>query len=318
MPSAARRALVIANPAARRALPPGALDAAAVPLRARGWDVAIEVATSREDTRRRAGQAARDGVTALLSCGGDGSLAAVVRGALDAGAAVPPAVGVVPAGTANVWAGETGVPRDPERALALVEVGVRRRVDVGWARIGEGERVPFLLVCGAGLDAAVVRAVESRPAWKQRAGRLAFAAPAIAALASWPAVEARITLDGEGVTTPRLLLALASNAPRYGGVAMLAAGAALDDGLLDVALFEGDARLRTRLALVAQALRGRLDGRQVRGVTHRRATHVTIAPARPLPVEVDGDMLGMCSADAPLHVEVAPGALTVIAGRAAS
>ncbi|MGE3855317.1 MAG: diacylglycerol kinase family protein [Dehalococcoidia bacterium] len=310
-----RRAVVIANPAARRALSPGALESAAAAVRARGWDVTIEAPDGRADAIARAEAHARSGVDALLACGGDGSLGVVVRGVTAAGADTPTAVGVIPAGTANVWAAETGVPRETERALALIEDGVRRRVDLGWARIGAGERVPFLLVCGAGLDAAVVRAVEARPAWKRRAGRLAFALPALTALTAWPATEALVTIDGEELRPEHLLLALAGNAHRYGGVAALSARSALDDGLLDVALFEGAPGLRARLALVAQALRGRLDERTARGVTHRRAARVTIAPARPMPVEVDGDYLGECSATAPLELEVAPGAITVIAGR---
>jgi diacylglycerol kinase (ATP) len=310
-----RRAVVIANPAARRALPPAALNAASTAMRAHGWDVVIETPASREATIASATAHARDGVDAILACGGDGSLATVVHGVIAAGEAARTAVGVIPAGTANVWAAEIGVPGDTARALALIEHGVRRRVDLGWARIGRAERVPFLLVCGAGLDAAIVRAVEARPAWKQRVGRLAFGLPSLTALAAWPAVEARIAIDGDEVHAPRLLLALAANARRYGGLAALSAGSMLNDGMLDVTLFEDPGGVRSRLALAVQALRGRLDERAVHGVTHRRAARVTITPARPLPVEVDGDSLGECGPDAPLHIEVAPGALLAICGR---
>lgn len=306
---------MIANPVARRALPPATLEAAAAAMRARGWDVVIEAPASREATIASATAHARDGVETILACGGDGSLATVVHGVIAAGEGTRTAVGVIPAGTANVWAAETGVPRDTERALALIEHGTRRRVDLGWARIGQGERVPFLLVCGAGLDAAVVCAVERRPAWKRRMGRLAFGLPALTALAAWPAVDARITIDGDERHAPHLLLALAANARRYGGLAALSAGSSLDDGLLDVTLFEDGRSVRSRLALAAQALRGRLDERAVGGVTHRRAARITITPARPLPVEVDGDSLGECGPDAPLHIEVAPRALLAICGR---
>ena len=309
---------MIANPAARGALAPHALEAAAEAMRARGWHVAIEVATSALDARERAERHARAGVDALVACGGDGTLLAVVNGIRTAddatGEPSRTAVGIIPAGTANVWAAEAGLPRDPIRALALLEDGERRRIDLGSARIGEGARVRFLLVCGVGLDAAVVEAVEARPAWKRRLGRFAFGAPALAALAGWPSIDTRITIDGDEVHAPRLLLALAANSSRYGGVASLTHSSDLDDGLLEVTIFEGDRSPSSRLALALQALRGHLDERVVRGVTHRRASTLTITPTRPLPVEVDGDgdAIGRCGPDAPLHIDVEPRAVTMI------
>ena len=309
-----RTAVIIANPAARRALPPHALEAAANAMRARGWRVVIDAATSAADARRHAEQHARDGVEAVVACGGDGTLLTVVNGVRAAGDDVQTAVGVIPAGTANVWAAEAGIPRDPTRALALIEDGERRCIDIGVARIGDGERVRFLLVCGAGLDAAVVEAVEARPVWKRRLGRAAFAPPALAALAAWPAIDTRLVLDGEEVHAPHLLLTLAANGRRYGGVATLAQHGELDDGLLEVTTFEGARSLPSRVALALHALRGRLDEREVRGVTHRQARSITITPSRPLPVEVDGDSIGRCGPDAPLHLEVEHRALTMIFG----
>ena len=315
MSSPPRTAVVIANPAARRALPPHVLETAAEAMRPRGWDIRVEVATTRQEAGERAARHAREGVDALLACGGDGSLTALITGVRGAGTGSLPALGIVPAGTANVWAAAAGVPRDPTRALALLEDGDRRPVDLGFARIGAEEAVPFLLVCGAGLDATVVAAVEARPAWKRRVGRLAYGPPALAALATWPPIDTRIDLDGVEVHAPRLLLALAANAPRYGGVAALTARNAVDDGLLEITLFEGGRSLAARAALVLQMLRGGLDDRPVRGVTQRQARRVTLTPTRPLPVEADGDVIGVCGPDAPLQIEVAPRAVTMIVGR---
>ena len=309
-----RTAIVIANPGARRAIAPHVLDAAAEAIRARGWDVRVEVATDRLDARVRAERHTRAGVGVLLACGGDGSLLPLLNGVRDAGDEVATAVGLIPAGTANVWAAEAGIPRDPADAFALLESGERRRIDLGVARIGEGAAVRFLLVCGAGLDAAVVEAVERRPHWKRRLGRLAFGPSALAALVGWPPIEARVAVDGVEVRTPQLLLALAANTSRYGGVATLALRSQLDDGLLEVTTFEGDRSLSARLALVLDAVRGRLDERVVRGVSHRQASRVTITPSRALPVELDGESFGRCGPDAPLHIDVEQRAVTMIMG----
>lgn len=322
----ARTAVVLVNPTARRAIAPSALAAAAAALQPRGWRVSIEEPASAADARARAERHARAGVDALIACGGDGVLHAVVNGVRDAagapdtgstGDAGRTEVGVIPTGTANVWAAEAGVPRDPVRALALLHDGERRRVDIGVVRIGNGDRVRFLLVCGAGLDAAAVEAVEQRPHWKGRLGHVAYGLLGLTMLAAWPPIDTRITIDGDEARHPRLFFALAANTRRYGGVVALAHRSALDDGLLEVTTFEGDRALPARLALAAQALRGGLDTRTVRGVTHRQASTVTITPARPLPVEVDGESIGRCGPDAPLQIEVEHRALTMIVGAGA-
>ena len=282
-----RTAVVIANPHARRAIELDMLDDAANAMRARGWCVDIEVAHNGSDARARAERHARAGIGALLACGGDGTLRSLLDGVRAAGDDTPTAIGQVPAGTANVWAAEARIPHDPARALALLEHGDRRRIDLGVARIGEGDAVRFLLVCGIGMDAAVVEAVERHPRWKRRLGRAAFGLPALAALVRWPAADARVECDGVEEHASQLLLALTSNTGRYGGVAALTQHTAFDDGLLEVTTFEGTS-LASRGALVLQALRSHLDERAVHGVSHRQAARVTITPSCTLPVEVDG------------------------------
>ncbi len=309
-----RRAVLITNPAARRALTQRALRDAVASLHALDWQITIEEARSAGDTTARATHHTLNGVDAVLGCGGDGTLLAVANGVRAAGADSLTAVGVLPAGTANVWAAEAGVPLDPGGALALLEHGIRRRVDVGVAQIGDRTPVRFLLVCGVGLDAAVIAATEARPQWKRRLGRLAFAMPSLAALAAWPSVSARLIVDGEVIEASRLLMALAGNSGRYGGVATLSGQHDIYDGLLEVVTFEGGQSLSGRLALAVQAARGHLDERDVRGVIHRRAHSITITPACALPVEVDGDSLGQCGPDAPLSIEVEHRALTMIIG----
>ena len=314
MSASRQTAVVIANPAARRAVALPVLEAAARALEPRGWDVTIEVASSRLDTVTRAERHARAGVDAVIACGGDGTLLPVVNGVRAAGDEVTTAVGVIPAGTADVWAAEAGIPRDPTRALSLLVHGARRAVDLGVAWVGEEPRVRFLLVCGAGLDAAAVEAVEAHPAWKRLLGRYAYGMVGLAALAGVPAIEAVVNIDGDEARLPGMFFACAANTRRYGGVVALTRRQAVDDGLLEVTTFEG-AGLWTRLGLGLQAVGGRLDERAVRGIVQRQASRITITPSRSLPVEVDGDAVGHCGPDAPLHIEVEPRAVTMIVGR---
>ena len=316
-----RSAVVLLNPASRRALTRAAVEAAASPLAARGWTVTVEETASAAEMRARAATHARRGTHAILACGGDGALLAVLNGVRDAGpgtSAVGSAVGAVPAGTGDAWAREARIPRDLEGALALLEDGARRRVDLGVARIGAGGTpVRFLLVCGVGIDAAIVGAVERQPRAKRRLGRLVYALPALVAGLAWPASAMRVELDGASEDRTGVLAALIANTRRYGGVAHLTASARVDDGLLDVVTL-APRGLGERAALALAGLLGSLEGGRAAGVAYGRARRIVLTPSRALPVQADGEPIGTCGPGAPLIVEVEPAAVTMIVGPGAN
>ena len=106
------------------------------------------------------------------------------------------------------------------------------------------------------------------------------------------------------------LLAIAGNTRLYGGVAHLTADARADDGQLDLALFEaraGWAGVLDRARHSVQIVRHMHSG-----VAYERTRHVRITPERALPVQIDGEYLGMCGADAPLELTVEPLAIRLL------
>lgn len=131
--------------------------------RALGSELKVDVA----ETHRRghavelARTAAVDGVDLVVAFGGDGTVNEVVNGVLADRADPTPALAVVPAGNANVFARTLGLPTDPVEATAeLIEAlrqGRRRRIGLGRA----GERW-FTFCAGVGFDAEVVREVEGQ------------------------------------------------------------------------------------------------------------------------------------------------------------
>jgi diacylglycerol kinase (ATP) len=218
-----------------------------------------------------------------------------------------------------VWAREAFVPPDAQRALALLANGRRARVDVGEVTIGSGESRRFLLMCGSGVDAGVVAAVEARPRLKRALARMAFLAAAGPLVARLRAVPVSIAHDGVEVRRA-LLLAVAGNTRLYGGMARLTDGARMDDGLLDVVAFSDrspGARLRALryTALAASAARGGLSRRTTVGVDYVRTRELLITPERPLAVQADGESLGFAAPEAPLRLRSLPLALTVVIGR---
>ena len=64
-------------------------------------------------------QIARHGPDRLVTCGGDGTVSATITAC--AGSSIP--VGILPGGTANVFAKEVGIPFDYEDACAVIAAG---------------------------------------------------------------------------------------------------------------------------------------------------------------------------------------------------
>ena len=286
------RVLLLRNPRARRAPSEAALIEAAAPLRDRGWEIELRSTREPGEATSIAAAAAAAGLDAVVAVGGDGTVHEVVNGL----AGSRTALGVVPAGTANVWAREAGVPRGPERGLAFLMAARSARIDLGrvafenGATFEESRGRRFLLMCSAGLDAKIVRLVGAGGWRKRLLGRAWYATRGTVAGVRAQPVHARIEVDGVRIERD-LLMAVAGNTRLYGGGARLTAAARADDGLLDLCAFSG-AGLARRLRLTARAARGGLERRSGDGVDYVRGAEIRIEADRPLAVQADGEPVG--------------------------
>jgi YegS/Rv2252/BmrU family lipid kinase len=191
------------------------------------------------------------------------------------------ALGVVPLGTGNVWARELGLPLDPAAAIAAQLKVPPCRVDIGLLN-----RQPFLVVASAGLDAKIVEVVEAS---MKGLGQAAYPLAGLGLLGEVRGARCRVRLDAEEIEVP-LLAAVVTNGRLYGGLVSLVPNARVDDGRLDVVLFEGTDPFQLA-AHVARVLAGQ----------HHRDANIHIRSAqsvriesldRPLPVQADGDPRG--------------------------
>jgi diacylglycerol kinase family enzyme len=161
------RAVLIVNPNATSTTPAGR------DLLAHALESRLKLTVAHTDHRGHAIEiardAARDGVEVLIVHGGDGTVNEVVNGVLEVGGpgAAAPAVGVVPGGSANVFARALGISPDPiEATNQLVDLLSDYRQRKAWRRIGLldcGERWG-VFTAGMGLDGDVVAAVEAQRA----------------------------------------------------------------------------------------------------------------------------------------------------------
>jgi YegS/Rv2252/BmrU family lipid kinase len=289
------RACIVYNPAARNAPPLVPLSAAAAAMFDHGWEIELQSTLRAGHATQLARMAVERGASVVFACGGDGTLNEVVNG-LAGGSA---ALGVLRGGMGDVFGKEAGIPRAPDQALRVLVDGVRHRFDLGLA----GERY-FLLMCGVGLDAGVVRAVPSGA--KRWLGSTSYAIWGARELLRYRAQPTRLCIDG-AEREVRLYWLLLGNTRSYGGIANITSKALVDDGLLDAYVFEGGGAgwlAPTALRLATH----RQDGG--RGISFQRVHELEVASPG-LPVQVDGEYIG----ETPMRFSIAPSMLEVLLPR---
>jgi diacylglycerol kinase family enzyme len=308
-----RRALLVVNPAARRAARDeravvAAFAAAGVPcvvVRTERAGHAAELARAAFDDAPGGVPAAAAPPDAVFTLGGDGTAMEVV-GAL-AGRGIP--VGLLPAGTGNLVARTLGIPLQPAHAVRALLAGRPARVDLGLVESAGAAPRHFAFAAGIGVDATMIERTPAR--WKRRVGVLAYALAAARAVVAGErfAVTVEVERADGSVETLAHDAASAVMIVNFGAVLgdlfRFGPGIRHDDGVLDCCLFTprgfGDAA-RAMWRLVRKDFRDDPALRYRAGV----AFTVRVAPARR--VQADGELLGAT----PIRVRVLPDAATLL------
>jgi diacylglycerol kinase (ATP) len=289
---ASKETLVIVNPAAHNVPSRERLDEADRWLRAQGWRVEWRETEGPGRATELAAGAAERRLPLVFVCGGDGTLSEAANGL----AGSDTALAAIWAGTVNIWAREMRVPRRPLAAVKAAVGGERRRIDLGRA----GERY-FLLMAGYGLDGAIARRVHL--GLKSRLGAATYAIAAARETLRYRSSPVTLRFDGEEHASQVLMLVV-GNTRNYAGLVEITREAQVDDGLLDVCVFQGKGTLDIVLHALRTLLRRHMQSKKV---LYRKARRLELAWGEPLPVQLDGDA---CQTS-PTRVEVAPGALWV-------
>lgn len=281
-------ALLVYNPAAGRISVRPFIGGVIRALSDHGWRLEVAESVNGRHTTQLAHMAAREKYRAVFAIGGDGTAGQAASGLLGS----QTALGVLPAGTSNVWARELGMKafvwprwgalRENARLLAENEPSP---VDVG---LCNGQ--PFLLWAGIGLDALMVRKLEPRKRFEKYLSVPEYFATTVWNATLWHGMNLRVTADDKQVED-RYLLAVANNIRHYlGGMAEISPSAYLDDGKMDLWLFAG--------STLADAFRHFFDMQSGRHLTSDQARCIPFSRAHvesdtPFSLQVDGEpMLG--------------------------
>jgi diacylglycerol kinase (ATP) len=284
-----RHALLIANPAARRA----ALRDAAVSAFERAGVRCDVLLTERPGHAAELAREHARSHDAVFALGGDGT-AMEIAGAL-VGTGIP--LGVLAGGTGNLLARAVGIPLDVRRAVATLVRGDRRRIDLG--RLPDGRY--FAVAAGVGIDARMVR---DTPMWmKRRLGVLAYAITAtraaLGAVMRRDFFRVHLTVDG-AVYDRQAAAAMVAN---FGAILheriTFGPGIQSDDGVLDACVYSPRS-LRDAVRIMWRLLRS--DFRSDDCILYRSGRHIRIDTDPRHQIQADGELVG----ETPLDVVVQP------------
>lgn len=242
---------------------------------------------------KRLGEALDAGAELVFVWGGDG----MVQRCVDAAVGSDVALAIIPAGTANLFASNLGIPKDIRAAVALGINGPRRKLDVG--RIN-GEH--FAVMAGAGLDALMIRDADG--ALKNRLGRLAYVLSGAKNIRA-ARVETRVRIDGDKWFDGKASCVLVANVGNVMGDIAAFPDAQPDDGLLEIGVVTAKGLWQWSRTL-ARTASGKAPSSPF--VETARGRKFDVRFAHPIPYELDG---GDRKKARRLRVKVRPAAITV-------
>jgi diacylglycerol kinase (ATP) len=272
----------------------GGLDELRAVLAERGESDAlwIEVKKSRFVPKAIRKALKRD-VELILVWGGDGS----VQRAVDSLAGTSVALGILPAGTGNLFATNLGIPKSVPEAVDIALKGHVRALDLG--RVN-GEH--FGVMMGIGLDAKMIKDADG--GLKDALGRLAYVWTGARNIDA-SRFEARVDVDGERFFKGAAGCVLIGNMGQLTGGIEAFPDAKPDDGVLEVGVITADSLLDWSRALSRTAMGQAADSPFVEITQGKK---IDITTDRKLLYEIDG---GEREKTKKLKVRVKPGRVRV-------
>ena len=245
------------------------------------------------DGERLGRHAADESFDAVFVLGGDGTANEVVNGAGDR---IP--IGVLPAGGTSVLPRALGLPTDLDEAVAhlctALETGSERTISLGKLN----DRC-FTFAAGIGIDAEIVKRIDERGRGgdsadeSSRPGDLWFVREAIGVLLDGEYAEPLIRVEVPGHPDLRAATLFVANCSPWsfaGPVPLDVAPDASFEGGFDLVAIES---IEPRSAPSRLASLLRRNDREDDGVQRlHNLERATVHCERPLPVQIDGELLG--------------------------
>lgn len=168
-----------------------------------------------------------DNLSAIVAIGGDGTINEIVNGLHDKN--IP--IGIIPIGTGNLLAKELGIPRTLSKACQVIHKAKAFSMDIGY---NCGRR--FLLMAGIGIDAEVVRLMDTI-----RHGNITivnYSRPIIRTLIDYAFPRISVVVDGRMIENDARFVFI-GNGRGYFGPIKFTYLARVNDGNFDICIMKG-------------------------------------------------------------------------------
>ena len=247
-------------------------------------------------------------VDVVAAVGGDGTCNEVINGVMQAkaGGDHHAAVGVIGAGRGNDFGDALGLPREMDAACRVLAQNRRRRIDLGRVVVDDQQPGRYFGNCvGIGFDAIGTIEAAKLP---RLGGFMSYLVAVLKTITLYYRAPLTTVRYGEHELTQPSLLVSIMNGRRIGGGFLMAPGAVVDDGLLDLCI-AGQMSRRRMFAMIRHFLKGtQASQREIK--TGRGAVISVAAVEGTLPAQTDGEIL--CVDGKKIEVELMPGHLEVV------
>ena len=238
----------------------------------------------------------------IAAAGGDGTLFESLNGLMSHPPGARPPLGLVPLGTGNAFSRDIELaPGHWREGIAQIARRKTRKVDVGLITTGP-ERLHFLNIAGIGF----VTEAGKTSARLKFAGRMAYSLGTLWQCLRLQSYRLHIMVDGHEIRQDSLFLEV-SNSRYTGTTFLIAPGARINDGLLDVVLVSKLSRRRL-VRLFPSIYSG----------THVEHPEVTVLQARIIEILAPANLGLMVDGErrscTPARIECLPGAIEMFAG----
>ncbi len=257
------------------------------------YSVRIEYTRSAIHAANLSRDAVKDGVDIIAAVGGDGTVNEVASQMIDCNSIL----GIIPMGSGNGLARHLGIPRNIEKAVALINTQNISTIDTG----SVNGKV-FVSIAGVGFDALIA---EKFSQGKQR-GFLGYFRHVANEYLKYIPQEYKLTFSNGDVIKRKALFVAFANSNQFGYNTKIAPNAKIKDGLLDVCIIEKPAIFR--IPLIANLLLLRLVDKsalvqivKTKGVKVQRITNGI--------VNIDGEAINL---DKELEIKINPLSLKII------
>jgi len=233
------------------------------------------------------------GADVIFVWGGDGT----VQLCIDALAETKAILAILPAGTANLLAGNLNIPIDISKAVSVGLHGTRRRLDTGSFN---GEH--FAVMAGTGFDAFVIK--EASDKLKNKIGRLAYFYSGTKNLSA-RRVKAVIEVDGKEYFKGKVSCVFVGNVSKGMGGIEVFKEAKPDDGILELAVVTAKNPIDWARTL-GRVTQGKAEKSPFVELTHGKEFQFTFK--KRFPYEIDGSER---KAVKKMHIKVHPSSITI-------